>query len=223
MRQVAAGNRSALLGLERFERVAPEELARIASDIWGWDSEPARVSIEPERLVAALAEARARVVDVARRGGRIAIATTRPGSLLPVYRALAALAAASGGDLLDGGESSRFRSGSGPWVRLWWLDGVAVITDGDSLLGDPGIEAVDELLFTLPRPDLVVGDRAFAGGAVQAGIEVVALADLDAVVLGLAAHRGLPVTVVPVHERRPPNAYRPVVALLHAAPATPAP
>lgn len=223
MRRVVAGDRAALLGLERFEPVGPEELARVASDVWGWDSEPARVSIDPERLIAATAVARARVVDVARRGGRVAVATTRPASLLPLYRAVAALVVSSGGELLDAGAAGPFHCGARPAARLWWLDGVAAITDGDVLLADPGIEAVDELLFTLPRPDLVVGDRAFAGGALQSGIEVVAVADLDAVALGLAAYRGLPVTVVPMHERRPPSSYCAVVDLLEHPPTTPAP
>ena len=38
----------------------------------------------------------------------------------------------------------------------------------------------------MPYPDLVVADRGYAGGALRAGIEVVALADLDAIALGLA-------------------------------------
>jgi hypothetical protein len=101
---------------------------------------------------------------------------------------------------------------------------VAALTDGDALLADPGVEAIDELLFTVPYPDLVVADRGFAGGALRAGIEVIALADLDAVALGLAATRGLPATVVPLHGQRPAAAYavlEPVLA--GGGPTTPPP
>ncbi len=65
----------------------------------------------------------------------------------------------------------------------------------------------------------MIADRGFAGGALRAGIEVVALADLDAIALGVAASRGLPVTVVPVHERRPAPVYATLQTLLATPPA----
>jgi hypothetical protein len=91
--------------------------------------------------------------------------------------------------------------------RLRWFDGVAVITDGEALLGGPGFGAADEMAFHLPPPDLVVADRAIAGGCLGAGIETVALAGFDAVALGVAAHRGEPITLVPLDDTRPPAAY----------------
>jgi hypothetical protein len=98
--------------------------------------------------------------------------------------------------------------------RLWWVDRVAVLTDHESLLGDQGTDAADELLFTLPRPALVVADRSFAGVAAAQGIEVVAFADLDAVALAVAAWRGLAVRIVPLSQHRPPQAYSPLVELV---------
>ena len=98
--------------------------------------------------------------------------------------------------------------------RLWWVDRVAVLTDHESLLGDQGTDAADELLFTLPRPTLVVADRSFAGVAAAQGVEVVAFADLDAVALAVAAWRGLAVRIVPLSQHRPPQAYSPLVELV---------
>jgi Phosphatase len=207
MRRVLTGEPGALLGLERFDGADLPELRAVTADVWGWNSEEPTVSIEPDRLLTGLVAARNRVVDVARRGGRILIATGRPASLLPLHQHLARLTLEAGGHLLDSGEAGPISAAGRASVRLWWIGGVAVLTDGDILLADPGIEAIDELLFTVPYPDLVVADRGFAGGALRAGIEVVALADLDALALGLAASRGLPVTVVPMHERRPAFAY----------------
>ena len=54
-------------------------------------------------------------------------------------------------------------------LRIWWIDRVAVLTDQAGLLADDSVEAADEFLFTLPRPDLVVADRTFAGVAAGAG------------------------------------------------------
>jgi hypothetical protein len=148
------------------------------------------------------------------------VATGRPASLLPLHQEFARLARGAGAHLLDPGEAGPLPTRSS--LSLWWLGGVAALTDGNALLADPGVDALEELLFTVPHPDLVVADRGYAGGALRAGIEVVALADLDAIALGLAASRGLPVTVVPVHERRPAPAYATLQALL-ATPPTPEP
>ena len=214
MRRVMSGDPGALLGLERFGGLDLPELRAVTAEVWGWNSNEPTVTIEPERVLTGLLAARDRVVDVSRRGGRILVATGRPASLLPLHQHLARLSLETGGHLLDSGEAGPVAAAGRASVRLWWIGGVAVLTDGDVLLADPGIDAIDELLFTVPYPDLVVADRGFAGGALRAGIEVVALADLDALALGLAASRGLPVTVVPMHERRPASAYTALEPLL---------
>jgi hypothetical protein len=214
MRRVLTGEPAALLGLERFDGLDLAELRAVTASVWGWSSDEPVVSIEPDLVLTGLLAARDRVVDVARRGGRILVATGRPASLLPLHQHLARLTVAAGGHLLDSGEAGPIAAAGRASVRLWWIGGVAVLTDGDTLLADPGIEAIDELLFTVPYPDLVVADRGFAGGALRAGIEVVALADLDALALGIAASRGFPVTLVPMHERRPASAYTALEPLL---------
>ncbi len=214
MRRVVGGDPVALLGLDRFDDVDLTELQTTAAEVWGWNGHEPTVTIEPDLLLNGVLAARARVLDVARRGGRVLVATGRPASLLPLHQHFARLTRAVGGHLLDAGEAGPVRAAGRSSVRLWWLGGVAVMTDGDALLADPGIEAIDELLFTVPYPDLVVADRGYAGGALRAGIEVVALADLDAIALGLASGRGLPVTVVPMNERRPASAYASLEPLL---------
>ncbi len=214
MRRVVSGDPPALLGLDRFVGVDLAELRATAGEVWGWDSNEPTVSIDPDRLIAGMLGARERVLDVARRGGRILVATSRPASLLSLHQSLARLGRAAGGHILDSGEAGPIPAAGRAAVRLWWVGGVAVLTDGDALLADPGIEAIDELLFTVPYPDLVIGDRGFAGGALRAGIEAVAIADLDAMAIGLASSRGLPVTVVPMHERRPASAYTALEPLL---------
>jgi Phosphatase len=216
MRRVVAGDPGALLGLDRFAGADLAELQTAAAEGWGYRPDDAVVAIDPDRLLEALVVARERVLDVGRRGGRVLVATGRPASLLPVHQAVARLARAAGAHLLESDEAGPVAAAGRATARLWWAGGVAVLTDGETLLADPGLEAVDELLFAVPHPDLVVADRGFAGGALQAGIEVVALADLDAVALGLAAHRGLPVTVVPLQERRPAAAYSVLDPLLIA-------
>ena len=59
----------------------------------------------------------------------------------------------------------------------------------------------DEWLFAVGRPDLVVADGIFARQAIAAGLETVAVADLDAPEAALAAYRGRPVVVIPAAAR----------------------
>ena len=87
-----------------------------------------------------------------------------------------ARAGAAGADVLAADETGVVGL-SGRRVR--WIDKVAVLTDGAALLGDDSVDAANEWLFTLARPDLVVCDRTYAGVAVATGLEVVAFADLD--------------------------------------------
>jgi hypothetical protein len=216
MRRVIGGEPTALLGLDRFPEVGLEDLRAVATEVWGWDADEMIVTLDPDRLLAGMLAARERVLDVARRGGRVLVATSRPASLLSVHQAFARLARTAGAHLLDAGEAGPLPTRGS--LSLWWLGGVAALTDGDALLADPGIDALEELLFTVPHPDLVVADRGYAGGALRAGIEVVALADLDAIALGVAASRGLPATVVPLNERRPAPAYATLESLLAAPP-----
>jgi hypothetical protein len=221
MRRVVARDPAALLGLAPFDRVDLAQLHDAATAVWGWQPDAAAVAIDPDLLVAGTVAARDRILDVARRGGRVLVATTRPASLLPFHQALARLARDAGAHVLDGEEAGPVAAARRTGIRIWWSGGVAVLTDGDGLLADPGLTAVDELLFSVAHPDLVVADRGFAGGALRAGIEVVAPADLDAVALGLAARRQLPISVVPVHERRPASAYAVLEPLLAAGPSPP--
>ena len=139
-------------------------------------------------------------------GGRIAVATSQPASLLPLARAFAEAATAAGGDILTGDE---FRLPGRGDRALWWHDQVAVVAADGALVRDDGLEAGDEWLFAVGRPDLVVADRGFAAAGLAAGHETIALADLDALAFGVAQRRGLPVRLVPLAMGCPPAAYAP--------------
>jgi hypothetical protein len=205
--RLAASTPDATLGMT-LDRVTRDEAWAALGSGWGWDGSTARASIDPDRTLAGIEHARHRLRAVGAAGGRVAIATGHPASLLPLATAMGAAASAAGAELLVCGRSGPI---GGSARALWWIGPVAVVTDGDSLLGDDGLEAAAEWLFLTGRPDLVVADGAFAGFAAAAGHETLALADLDAVALGVAAARGLPVQVLPLDTSRPPVAYEPLV------------
>ncbi|MFN8027073.1 MAG: phosphatase [Acidimicrobiia bacterium] len=205
MRRLAAGAPPARLGLDPLGTTTYAQVEAAVAAVYGWEGDGPRARIAASSTVAGFDAAMARVLEVARAGGDLAFATARPASLLPLHCAIAASASAAGGKVLSARESGPIGTGG---RRLRWLDDVAVVTDGVQLLGDDDVPAAEELLFTLSRPDLLVADRCFAGVALNAGIEVVAFADLDALALAVAAHRGRSVRVVPLDERRPPVAYQ---------------
>jgi hypothetical protein len=208
MEAVARGEPDVLLGVPIAD-VTVAQAAVAMEVVFGWGGDGPRARIDPKRTIQGFASACARVLEIARAGGRLAFATTRPASLLGVHRALADAADDAGGEVLHASSASIDET-----RRIWWVDGVAVVTDGESLLADTSVTAADEWLFVLPRPDLVVADRAFAGRALATGLEVVALADLDAVALAVAAWRGLAVRVAPLDQHRTPSAYEPLLGVL---------
>lgn len=216
VRGLRDGKRALLWGLDPFPGIEREEILEVARSQWGWREHDHKAVISPDRTRAGMLAALGRIDDVAAAGGRIAFATGRPASMLPLYQSLARRARAAGAEVLVEQQSGEIRSDgrSGRW--MWWYGDVAVITDGAHLLCQSAVDAVDEWLFWLPRPQLVVADTGFAGGAVRDGLETVAFADLDAVALGVAGARGKPVTVVPVDVQRAPYGYELLLAWAEA-------
>lgn len=214
MRRLVDGDARVRMGMPPFTDLTLEDVERAVAAVYGWSGDGPRARIAPARTIDAFKAARDRVIEVSRAGGSLAFATGRPASLLPLYRGIASAAVDAGGNVLELAESGLIGRGG---HRLWWIDRVAVLTDQESLLGDEGTAAAEELLFALPRPDLVVADRSFAAVSLAHGLEVVAFADLDSVALAVAAWRGLAARVVPIDERRPPSAYAPLLELLRGS------
>lgn len=211
VRSLVAGERRARLGCDDLDDCGPDEVRAALVKSHGWDPDAPRAAIDPTATLAALRAASARLRDAADAGARIAVATSRPASLLALAQWVAGDAAARGATILTSGTASI----DGPGRRsLWWVGDVAVATDGQALLANDAVPGGDDWLFAVGRPDLVVADRGFAGAALTAGVEVVAWADLDAPALSLAAARGRPIVVVPVDEQRPAAAYDAVIRVL---------
>jgi hypothetical protein len=218
MRRVEQGTPNALCGLPTLPELTREHVAAAVEAIYGWEGDGPRARIAPGHTVDGFTAAVMRVLEVARGGGRVAFATARPAALLQLYRRLAARAAAEGAAVLGGDETASF----GPaGRRVRWIDHVAVLTDGASLLGDDVVEAAEEWLFALARPDLVVADHSYAGVACAAGLEVVAFADLDAIAVAVASWQGRAVRIVPLDDHRPPAAYAGLLDLLESLASAP--
>ena len=211
IRGLVIGEPQARLGCDDLCDTGLDEVRAALVKTHGWDPESPRAAIDPDLTLAAIRTAGARLRDAAEAGARIALATSRPASLL-------GLAQWVGGDAADRGAvvliADRATVGGPGRRELWWIGDVAVVTDGLGLLAPDAVTAGDDWLFAVGRPDLVVADRGFAGAAIRAGVDVIAWADLDTPALSLAAARGFPILVVPLDEQRPASAYDAVVHVL---------
>jgi hypothetical protein len=133
MRALVRGEPRATLGLPPFAELTMAQAAAAADLIFGWDGDGPRARIDPARTVNGFTAACTRVLEIARGGGRIAFATGRPASLLGLHRALADVASAAGGEILGATQSGPIDARG---RRIWWVDGVATVSDGESLLAE---------------------------------------------------------------------------------------
>jgi hypothetical protein len=204
------------------ERAAEREPAVLLDTAWEeieavFGATIAALRIDPELTIAAARRAVRRIVEIASTGAHISFATSRPASLITAYLALARLARINGGDVADDQDSSPLRVDGRSARLIRWVDGVAVVTDGEALCATRGLEAPQEWLFLVPRPALVVADGPYADAALDAGLEVIALAGLEHCSLAVERRRGQHCLVVPMWTDREPAAYRPLVQAALAA------
>jgi hypothetical protein len=168
-------------------------------------------NIDPALTISAARRAVARVSEVANANARIAFATGLPASLLTFHLALARFARISGAEVADGDDAGPMRVDGRADRYLRWVDGVAVVTDGQSLCSVRGLEAAQEWLFMIPRPALVIADGPYAEVAADAGVETIAFAGLDHCSLAIGPTKHRHCTVVPMWTDRSPGAYRPLL------------
>jgi len=162
-----------------------------------------RGCIDPARTAAGLVEAGERIREVAGSGGRLVFATGHPGALLLYYLGLAKWAAELGGDLVTAETRGRYQRG----ISLDWAESVAALGNGASLFHTHDPEPMRDVLRQSGPVDLVVADHGFAGAAIAAGIPTVAVMDTNDPALAVVAGRGAQMTLVPLDDNRPLNAY----------------
>lgn len=217
IRSIVAADRHALLGLDAPRGSTAVEVARVAAGVWGWASasdEPV-ASVDPHVTVERVVALCERIDEVGRGGGVVAFATGRPASMLPLHMALVRRALAVGAEVPSPArDTAEFFSDGRAGRRLRWLEGVAVVMVDETLVPSAGVEAGEELLFEVPKPDLFVGDRGFAAAAWRSGVEIAAFVDFDAIALTVVARADPRALFVPLDDQRPPEAYAPLSRLV---------
>jgi hypothetical protein len=98
------------------------------------------------------------------------------------------------------------------WEVVYW-DGVAMLSDTREPRHTHRPDAMHRILET-ERPDLVFADHGFAGAAVEAGIETIAIADVNDPALLVAQDQGRLEHVLVFDDHVDPNDYWPVFLAL---------
>ncbi|HTL83701.1 MAG TPA: phosphatase [Acidimicrobiia bacterium] len=212
--RVVAGDPGALGELPEFSGLTAVEAWAAFDAVFGIT--PEQPTIDAHRTVDAARRAVAQIEEVGRGGGRIAVATASPASVLPLAQAFARLARGAGGELEVLPDAGPIRVDGRSGRALRWVDGVASVTDGQGLLATRDGEAAREWFFVLRRPSLVVADGPFAEVAWAMGVPVVALAPPERGALAIAAARADRCLVVPVRMDREPRCYGPLSEALEA-------
>ncbi len=197
---------------------AGEILAFIAEET-GFDSDPTlhagAVSIEPTRLLHALKEAGVRFAEAAKHGERVLLATGHPATLLPFYAAVAELLRENGAKVLTPMEGAR-ASDLIHIGEIQYVDEVGVFSTMGGPIHTHGPEPMERMLEEA-EPDLVFADHGFAGAAIQAGVETIAIADVNDPAPIVAKAQGRTNLVIVMDDGRRRKDYWPAYQAIAAA------
>ncbi|MDP8956043.1 MAG: phosphatase [Actinomycetota bacterium] len=168
-------------GMSGLRTYTVRQILAMIADETGYDADPALpirgVSIEPERLLRAFKEAGARLADAAKRGERVLLATGHPSSLLLFYGAVAELLRQYGAKILTPMEGARC-SDLLHFGEIRYVGDVGVFAQLGNPIHTHSPQPMRRMLEDA-EPELVFADHGFAGGAIQAGIETIAIADVN--------------------------------------------
>ena len=174
------------------------------------------VDIRPAPVLDACLAAGDRLAEICRGGGSVVLATGHPVGLAHLYHELNGFLARAGARVLRLGVGQRWRQeGLGhDWTIEHW-DDVAVLTDTREPRHTHRPDAMERMLAEA-RPDLVFADHGFAGAAIEAGVETIAIADVNDPALLVAKAQGRTKHVMVFDDHVEPDAYWPVFQALAA-------
>jgi hypothetical protein len=199
IKRLVEGDPDAQFGLTRVSEPSFAEVLRLMAAAGGFSDDPdlrhGLVSVDPDRVLEAFGQIGDRLAEAARRGERVILATGHPSGLPLLYQAAGSLLEEGGAKLLRPLEGFTWRE-AGRKRQIRYFQGVAMLTDRASALHTHSPDPMRRML-EVATPDLVFADHGFAGAAIEAGFDTVAIADINdpALVVARAQGRCGPVAV----------------------------
>jgi len=192
---------------------APSEVLELVGRAAGFTPDPdattGPVPVDPELVIQACEAVGDRLALACARGERVILATGHPVGLAHLYTEVGRQLAARGVELLRPHEGVAWRDDERrhDW-QVRYFEGVALLTDRASARhthrGDAMVRMLGEV-----RPDLVFADHGFAGAAIDAGVEVLSIADVNDPALLVARAQGRTEKVIVMDDNVQPDAYWP--------------
>ena len=211
IKRLVEGDPDSQFGLTGVSREPHERVLALMSEAGGFSPDPGLrhglVSVDPDKVLAALEEVGDRLAEAGRRGERVLLATGHPTGLPLLYQAVGRLLEDRGAKLLRPLEGFTWKHGRRN-RQIRHFGGVAVLTDRASALHTHSPDAMERML-EAASPDLVFADHGFAGAAIEAGIDTVSIADINDPALVVARSQGRAGPVVVMDDNVQPEAYWP--------------
>ena len=213
-----AGDQDGSFGLSGLDRYSAGEVLGFLAEITGCSNDLEECegfdTIDPDRTVAALIEAGARLRDGAESGATLLAVTGHPTGMLEHHIHVVEAYVRAGGKILRLREEENLAVGKSRHAEVRYVGGVGCLADWGALKHTHSAAAMEALLGSEPWPDLVLGDHGFAGAAIERGIPTIAVMDINDPALAVAWAEKRDVLVIPMDDNRPPRAYEPAWRLV---------
>ncbi len=167
------------------------------------------VPVDPDLVLEACEAVGDRLAHAVRHGERVVLATGHPVGLAHLYIEVGRALRARGVRIIKPYEAVPWKEpGRHHRWEVRYLEGVAMLTDGASMKHTHSGEPVRRMIAE-ERPDLVFADHGFAGGAIEAGVDTVSIADVNDPALLVASAQGRTDTVIVMDDNVRPEDYWP--------------
>jgi hypothetical protein len=208
------GDKEVSFGLSGIQSYSAAEILSFVAEVTGCSPDISDLTcedgIDPELTVQAIMTAARRLKTEAERGATLLAVTGHPTGLLEHHIHVVEAYRGLGGKPVTPGEDARLPvKHYGRTLRFRYNCSVGCVSDGANILHRHHSDAMEALLDSHPRPDVVLGDHGFAGAAIERGIPTIAVMDINDPALAVAAAEGRDVIVIPMDDNRPPRLYEP--------------
>lgn len=219
IKRLCEGDPESQFGLTGVSGLPREKVLSLVAEASGIDPDPSvfhgMVRVDPEKVLVGMESVAQRLALAVERGERVLIATGHPTGLPLLYQETGRLLTQRGATLIRPLDGETWADRSGRRRQLRYFEGVAMLTNRGSALHTHSSEPMERMLAE-EIPDLVFADHGLAGAAIEAGIDTVAIADVNDPALVVAHHQERTRGLVVMDDNVEAEAYWPCFQIIAA-------